>query len=127
MTYAITDDWWGMAGMSVVAGPTTPVVSTSVVTDVAPNTATGNGVVISDGGTLITERGVCWSTSASPTISDGKATAAGTTGPFSASMTGLSDNTPYYVRAYATNAIDTYYGGEVTFMNYQVKSSWIGA
>jgi uncharacterized protein (TIGR02145 family) len=41
--------------------------------------------------------------------------ASGTTGTFSSSITGLTANTLYYVRAYATNSAGTAYGNEVSF------------
>lgn len=106
---------------------TTPTVTTQAVTDIAATTATGNGTVVSDGGDTITERGVCWSTSLNPTTSDSKATTSGTTGAFSASITGLTSGTLYHVRAYAINANGTSYGGNVTFLHYPVNLSWIHA
>lgn len=95
--------------------PEAPTVTTQAVTNIQTETATGNGNVTSDGGESITERGVCWKTSTGPTTSDSKATSSGTTGAFTASMTGLSANTLYYVRAYAINTVGTSYGNEVTF------------
>lgn len=92
-----------------------PTVTTQAVSSIAAATATGNGNVTADGGNTITERGVCWSTSTGPTTADDFATSAGTTGAFTASMTGLSAGTLYYVRAYAINSEGTAYGSEVTF------------
>jgi hypothetical protein len=94
---------------------TIPVVVTGVVTDVTSIIASGNGAVVSDGGDTITERGICWSTSPTPTTSSSKATSTGTTGNYSAGLTGLTNNTLYYVRAYAINSIGTSYGSQVTF------------
>jgi len=104
-----------------------PSVATQAVTNITAATATGNGNVTSDGGQAITERGVCWSTSVNPTTSDSKATSAGTTGTFTASLTGLSSATLYHVRAYAINSIGTSYGDDVTFIHYPVALSWISA
>jgi hypothetical protein len=92
-----------------------PTVTTQTVSSIAKTTATGNGNVTSDNGATITERGVCWKTSSGPTTADSKTTSSGTTGAFTASMTGLASNTTYYARAYAINSIGTSYGGEVTF------------
>jgi len=92
-----------------------PTVTTSAVSSITSTTATGNGNVTADGGNNITERGVCWSTSTNPTTSSSKATASGTTGAFTASITGLSAGTLYYVRAYAINSVGTSYGSNVTF------------
>lgn len=69
-----------------------------------------------DGGNLITARGVVWSTSTHPTIALSTKTSSGTgTGTFSASLTGLSASTVYYVRTYATHANGTVYGNEISF------------
>lgn len=92
-----------------------PLVTTQAASSVGTTTATGNGTVVSDGGATITERGVVWSTSAFPTTSDSKATSAGTTGVFTASITGLSASTTYHVRAYAINGVGTSYGDDVSF------------
>src|SRR3970282_886779 len=40
------------------------------------------------------------------------------TGGFTSSLTGLTRNTTYYVKAYATNGAGTAYGNEVTFTTY---------
>jgi hypothetical protein len=71
--------------------------------------------VSADGGANITQRGICWNTSPSPTTSNNVQTVAGTTGTFSTTITGLEESTLYYVRAFAINAIGTSYGNEVNF------------
>lgn len=97
-----------------VAG-TPPTVTTSAATSVTATTATGNGNVTSDNGFTITERGVVWATTANPTTANSKATASGTTGAYTASMTGLSSSTTYHYRAYAINSGGTSYGSDTTF------------
>lgn len=127
MGYDVTSDWWGIIGTNVSAAPLVPTVTTQAVTNVGPTTATGNGTVVSDGGSTITERGVCWSASANPTTSDNKASTSGTTGSYNVSMTGLSNLTLYHVRAYAINANGTSYGGDVTFINVGATIAWLSA
>ena len=78
-------------------------------------TATGGGNVTADGGGNVTARGICWSTSQNPTIAGSHTTNGTGTGSFTSSMTGLTANTTYYVRAYATNSAGTAYGEEVSF------------
>jgi Protein of unknown function (DUF1566) len=92
-----------------------PTVTTTAVTDITPTTATSGGNVTSDGGATVTARGVCWSISSSPTTADSKTTDGSGTGVFVSNLTGLTANTPYYVRAYSTNSVGTAYGNEVTF------------
>ena len=100
---------------TVVSVNAAPTVTTQAVTSIGSSTAIGNGNVTSDGGSAVTERGVVLSTVVNPTTSDTKFTSPGTTGVFTASMTGLSSGTLYHVRAYATNFIGTSYGSDVTF------------
>ena len=90
-------------------------VTTNTVTDVTSTSATCGGNVTENGGSDVTERGVCWSTEPNPTI-DGNHTSNGTgAGAFTSIITGLEQGTTYYVRAYATNSVDTVYGNMVAF------------
>lgn len=109
-------DGGGNSGWTFYLAPT---VTTQVVSGILSLLATGNGTVTLDGGKTITERGICWKTSSGPTTADSKVTSGGTTGVFTASMTGLSRNVTYYVKAYATNSIGTSYGAEVSFTTIQ--------
>ena len=92
-----------------------PTVTTALVSEVTSNSFTAGGDVTSEGGTAVTARGVAYGTTASPTIA-GTITSSGTgTGAFSSQLSGLTGGTQYYVRAYATNAVGTAYGAQVTF------------
>ncbi|WP_293051633.1 T9SS type A sorting domain-containing protein [Paludibacter sp.] len=94
-----------------------PTVTTQAVSSIAATTATGNGNITSLGVPNPTAYGVCWNTSGTPTTADSKADngAASATGAFTASMTSLTANTTYHVRAFATNTAGTSYGQEVNF------------
>ncbi len=93
-----------------------PIVTTTVISSITANSASSGGNISSDGGSSVTVRGVCWSTSSGPTIALATKTADGIgTGIFSSNITGLISNTTYYLRAYATNNIGTSYGNEVIF------------
>jgi hypothetical protein len=94
---------------------TTPTVTTTALTSVTASTADGGGDVTADGGNAVTARGVCWSTTANPTIADSHTTDGTGTGVFTSAIAGLNENTPYHVRAYATNAAGTSYGIDRTF------------
>jgi hypothetical protein len=101
---------------TVAASPTAPVLSATTTASgtTCSMTSTG-GNVTSDGGATITERGIVFSTSSTPTTSNTKTIASGTTGSFVANINGLSASTLYYVRAYATNSIGTTYGTQMSF------------
>jgi hypothetical protein len=92
-----------------------PTVTTNDVTNIQQTTATGGGNVTNSGGATVTARGVCWSTSTNPTISNSHTTNGTGTGSFTSSMTGLTPGTLYHVRAYATNSAGTGYGPDVSF------------
>ncbi len=92
-----------------------PVVSTFVINNITGSSAQGGGNVSDDGGSTVTARGVCWSTSNNPDLSGDHTVDGSGTGVFTSQMTGLNCNTTYYVRAYAVNPAGTAYGQEVTF------------
>ena len=82
--------------------PGNPIVlTTSLVTDISQNTASGGGNVISDGGIPVIAKGICWSPISAPTLSDSHTVDGNGTGSFIGNLTGLSPSTLYYVRAYA--------------------------
>ena len=99
-----------------------PSVVTAGVSAVTTTSAQSGGNVTADGGAPVTARGVCWSTTNNPTIfSDTTVNGAGT-GSFSSVITGLTDNTPYHVRAYAINAAGPTYGDDVPFITTGVPA-----
>jgi len=92
-----------------------PTVTTNTISDLTSNSATCGGNITNDGGTAVTERGVCWNTSSNPTVDDFKTEDGSGTGSFTSSLTGLTEATTYYVRAYAINSTGISYGDEITF------------
>lgn len=93
----------------------TPIITTTPVTDITMTTAISGGSISDDGGSEIISRGICWSTSQEPTTDDNITSDGTGPGDFTSSMTGLSENTTYYVRAYAVNSSGTGYGNLETF------------
>lgn len=96
-----------------------PIVTTKSVTGITASSANCGGNVINSGGENITARGVCWSTTQNPTISDSHTSDGTGTGEFTSSITGLTNNITYYVRAYATNLNGTAYGEERSFITQE--------
>ena len=94
-----------------------PIIETNSITDIAPTTAKSGGHIINDGGSSVTARGIVWSTSQNPTIGNNQGiTSDGTgIGIFTSNLTGLTPETTYYVRAYATNNNSTAYGQQLSF------------
>lgn len=87
--------------------PLLPEVTTQEVTEITETSAVGGGYILSDGGSIVTLRGVCWSTEENPTIGDNKTEDGEGEGEFISNITDLTPNTTYYVRAYATNSEGT--------------------
>lgn len=102
-----------------------PVVTTTAVSGLTTTTAVSGGNVTDDGGAEVTARGVCWGTSANPTVSGSKTTDGKGTGSFSSNLTGLTPGTKYYVRAYATNSVGTAYGNELDFTTAAITGATI--
>ena len=92
-----------------------PMVNTAEVTDITAVTAKCGGEVTNEKWREVTARGVCWSTSPNPTVNNSKTTDGSGLGAFTSDITGLTENTTYYVRAYATNEKGTAYGEERSF------------
>jgi hypothetical protein len=99
----------------VWTGVVFPAVTTSTVSSIGYGSATCGGNVTNDGGESYIERGVCWSTTDSPTISDSKITSGSGSGTYTCSVIGLTPNTTYYIKAFATNAAGTVYGNQYSF------------
>ena len=92
-----------------------PSVTTAAITQITETGAVAGGVVTSDGGASVTERGVVYATTQNPTTADNKVSNGSGTGSFTCNLTDLQPNTTYYVRAYATNEVGTAYGEEMSF------------
>ncbi len=114
--YATNDKGTGYGQeVSFNSSPVLPTVTTSDPSATSTTTGTGGGTVSIDGGSPVTARGVCWSTSANPTIANSKTSDGTGTGTFSSNISGLTQNTTYHVRAYATNSVGTAYGTDKQF------------
>lgn len=93
-----------------------PSVTTSYATSIGATTVSIGGIIEFIGDPSYTERGVCYSTSQNPTTNNNKLQVAGSgEGSFRATASGLSPNTTYYVKAYATNVAGTAYGNQESF------------
>ena len=96
---------------------TIPTLVTTAISNNEHNEASSGGTISNDGGSTITQKGVCWGTISNPTIANITKTNNGaSTGTFVSSISGLTIGTTYYVRAYATNGIGTAYGNQITFV-----------
>jgi len=110
--------------LTVAIFPTSPVLNTTIVTAITGSTAASGGEIVKDGGALITKRGIVWDTSQNPTISLITKTSDLDYGDgnFTSYLSGLQQNTTYYVRAYAVNGIGVAYGLEKSLTTLTVPT-----
>ncbi|MEI6050132.1 MAG: fibrobacter succinogenes major paralogous domain-containing protein [Bacteroidota bacterium] len=94
------------------------VLTTASLSAVTTTSAVGGGNISTDGGATVTARGVCWSTSAIPTIDNSKTTDGIGPGLYTSSISGLTPNTAYHIRAYAINNVGTAYGDEIILKTF---------
>ncbi|MBQ0016572.1 MAG: carboxypeptidase regulatory-like domain-containing protein [Bacteroidales bacterium] len=99
----------------IATGPDLPTVTTAGVTKITASSATCGGNVIADGGSYVTERGICWATTNAPTTSNSHQAMGQGNGTFTCNMSNLEPNNVYYVRAYAINSKGTAYGEQKQF------------
>ena len=99
-----------------------PLVTSDTVTDITLVSARSGGKVLNDGGFTVTARGICWDKDNDFDIDHclDKTVNNSGTGHFTSDISGLSENTEYYVKAYATNQVGTSYGGARKFTTLSV-------
>ena len=109
-------DGTGWANLSLTSSAgTVPTVTTDAITSFGVTSATIGGNILSNGGSAIISRGVCYSSSPNPNITDNIIAVTTGTGAYNDFVIGLDSTTTYYVRAYATNANGIAYGNQATF------------
>jgi uncharacterized protein (TIGR02145 family) len=99
-----------------------PGLTTTTITDITASEAIGGGNVTFNGGSVIIARGICWSVTANPTITNDKTLDGNGSGIFTSNLTNLITGTTYYVRAYATNSAGTAYGSQITFKTLSIPT-----
>lgn len=104
-------------GISVSRPAVVPSLNTyPSVTQITATTATSGGLITNNGSATPTQFGVCYSIAPNPTISNFTFLGTSTgSGYFTSNITGLSPNTTYYLKAFATSAAGTGYGSQVVF------------
>ncbi len=99
-------------------------ITTSAVSNITSESATGGYQISSIDGAIVQTAGICWSTSKNPTINDRIVTGGTSISTYSCSMSGLNPNTTYYVRAYAISESGTTYGMQRSFTTL-AKSDYV--
>jgi uncharacterized protein (TIGR02145 family) len=111
-------------GFSVrcLLGAVIPTVITSSVTSVTSTGANSGGIVMNDGGSPVTLKGIVWSTTPNPTLveNEGFTENGEGLGEFVSEISG-TPNITYYVKAYATNSEGTGYGANMVFKTSSIS------
>jgi hypothetical protein len=106
--------WVALGSAPASSLPTLSTNQPGTITE--PDQVSLSGNVSATGGYDVTARGIAYSLTSAPTTSNYSVNAAvGGTGAYTVTLANLSSNTDYYARAYATNAVGTSYGNEITF------------
>ena len=94
-----------------------PVVTTNdlLPSEVLSTSASTGGFVSNAEDESIISKGICWSTNHSPTFLDNKKLDGDGSGNIKVELSGLNNNTTYYIRAFAKTQDQTFYGNEVSF------------
>ena len=99
--------------------PTNPIVTTGSFSELTDNSVQVRGEVLFSGGDPILDRGVSLEyLSEYPTIEDQNTNDSIGIGEFISSISGLTPNTTYHFRAYATNGVGTGYGEDYIIKTY---------
>jgi hypothetical protein len=92
-----------------------PTLNTLALSQETSNAVFSGGIVLSDGGSPVTQRGVCWNTTANPTLANSFTIDGAGTGSYTSHAIPLNAATSYFLRSYATNENGTAYGNQLTF------------
>jgi hypothetical protein len=99
-----------------VVTPPSPQLITTAASGITANAATTGGNIVGIATLPISARGVVWDINPNPTTALSTKTVNGEgDGDFTATLTGLSSNTEYHIRAYAISGEATFYGNDITF------------
>lgn len=96
-----------------------PKITTKSAHTITTNSAIAGGTITDAGASSVTAKGVCWATTANPTISGFHTDHGGGNDDFNSQIANLQPGTKYYLRAYATNQYGTGYGKEMVFTTNQ--------
>ncbi len=90
-------------------------IATSNIVKLAVDSIQCGGAITEEGSKDVTAKGVCWSLTSNPSVSNTKTNEGSGVSDFTSTISGLLSDTVYYIRAYATNSEGTVYGNELTY------------
>jgi uncharacterized protein (TIGR02145 family) len=105
----------GVISCDKVEAPSLKTLEISGLTDIS---ALGGGNILSNGGEIIFEKGICWKKGYEPFIEDNLIINSEDSLSFKSLITGLEPGTTYCVKAFAKNKVGVGYGDPVYFTTY---------
>jgi hypothetical protein len=124
--YATNGTGTGYGNQNTVSTGLLPATTTDSITGIGYYTAVSGGNIYDDGGCPVTQKGVCWNYNPTPTTGNQHTSEGPGAGTFVSNITGLLANRTYYVRAYATNSVGTFYGPQMVFTSATPLTPYIG-
>lgn len=97
-----------------------PRVRTTELFIASPAMIVSEGKILTNGGSDVTAKGICWSTTPNPTLDQCLGFTQLNSGGdiITDTIHGMTNGVKYYVRAYATNALGTGYGASMVVTDY---------
>ncbi len=101
--------------MSFKSVPGMATIKTNLVNGITANSAKCEIQVLSNGGSTVTNKGVCWGNFINPTTTNNYISTSNSTDKITLNITGLNEYTIYHARSFVTNAYGTSYGEDIKF------------
>ena len=110
--------WNGSNWVASASASSKPTITTGIISGLTLDSAMGSATIVSDGGYSILSKGICWDTTANPTVNSFHTNEGSGAANFTSVIQnlGLLDSATIYYRAYATNANGTSYGATYVFI-----------
>ena len=96
--------------------PYLPVIKTNDISSITQTSALSGAVILTEGSTEITEKGICWSQSTAPSVYDSKNNEGLGNSAFNSEINSLLPSTKYFVRSYVITSVGVAYGEELEFV-----------
>ena len=96
--------------------PSVPTIALKSISDIWDTHAKAEIALEFDGGSQISEMGICWNTQTAPVVENNKLTIKDTIATLE--IKDLQPNTQYFVRAYAINKVGVAYSDEICFITF---------
>ncbi|MES2005680.1 MAG: T9SS type A sorting domain-containing protein [Bacteroidota bacterium] len=102
-----------------------PIVKTLSASQITRNSAVIAAELVSEGGAVVTEKGIAWSLAATPSLINKKISTTTAIGNFAETISGLPPGAIFFAKAYAINSGGIVYGDSIRFATPTVITSFV--